>query len=236
MRSFIIMGMFVASLAHAGWGNYEEVRELDLDAAGIDVLRIDAGAGSLTVEGREGADAISVVATIQVDSRDEDKARELIEEGLVLTLEKDGDRAVLRSEFEDGFWSWGDGGSVALVVEVPQGMALNVDDSSGSIKIYDTNADINIDDSSGSIQVDGAGSVRIDDGSGSIIVKRASGDVNVVDGSGSITIKDVGGSVTIDDGSGSINVSNVEKDLIIEDDGSGGLNFSNVRGTVESEG
>lgn len=236
MRSFIIMGMFVASLAHASWGNYEETRELDLDASGIDALQIDAGAGSLTIVGVDGADEITVEATIQVDTKDEDGAREAIEKGLVLTLEKDGDSAMLKSVFEDGFWSWGDGGSVALVIEMPQGMALLVDDSSGSIRVDDSLGDITIDDSSGSIKIDGAGSVRIDDGSGSITVKRASGDVDIIDGSGSINIAGVGGSVTIDDGSGSINVSDVEHDLVIEDDGSGGLSFSNVRGKVETGG
>ena len=35
MRSFIVMSMFIASLSMAGMGDYEEVRELTLDADGV---------------------------------------------------------------------------------------------------------------------------------------------------------------------------------------------------------
>ena len=234
MRSFIVMTMFAASMAQASWLDYEEVRDLNIEAAGVSDFFIDAGAGSMTVNGDAGADSITVKATIQVDTGSEEKALKIIAEDLTLTLERDGDSVVLKSHFDNG--GWGDtSGSIKLEVVMPAGIALRVDDGSGSIIIEDVEADVEIDDGSGSLKVYNVGAVEVDDGSGSIVIERASGDVSIIDGSGSITVSGVGGSVTIDDGSGSINVNDVEKDLIIEEDGSGGLSVSDVRGNVEAD-
>ena len=233
MRSLIVMSMFAASLVQASWADYEEVRDLHVDAAGVSDFFIDAGAGSMTVKGDAGADSITVKATIQVDEDDEEKAQKIIAKDLTLSLDRKGDRVVLKSFFDNG--GWGDAsGSIKLEVVMPAGIPLRVDDGSGSIIIEDIEADVEIDDGSGSLKVFNVGAVEIDDGSGSIVIKGASGDVSIIDGSGSITVEKVGGSVRIDDGSGSINVSDVEKDLIIEEDGSGGLSVSNVRGNVET--
>ena len=46
MRGFIVMAMFVVSLSHAGSHEYSEVRNLDLEAAGLSEIFIDAGAGN----------------------------------------------------------------------------------------------------------------------------------------------------------------------------------------------
>ena len=43
MRTILIITMFAASLAHADWKDYEEVRELTLDASGFDELRSTRG-------------------------------------------------------------------------------------------------------------------------------------------------------------------------------------------------
>lgn len=234
MRSFIVMAMFTASLAHAGWNDYEEVRELQVNAAGASEFSIDAGAGSMVVTGDANTSEIQVTATIHVDTGDDEKAQEIIADSMTLTLERNGDEVVLKSYFEDSMWGNSSGG-IKLEVVMPQGLSLRVDDGSGSIVIEDTEGDVEIEDGSGSLKVFNAGSVDIDDGSGSIEVEGATGDISIIDGSGSITVSEVGGSVTIDDGSGSINIDDVEKDVIIEDDGSGGLNVSNVRGQVESD-
>lgn len=233
---FVLIGMFAATLAHAAWNGYTEDRNLALDRDGVSRLDIDAGAGSLTVRGVEGLEAIEVTATINVPDKDEEKALEMIEDHLRLSLEKVRDEARLVAHFENSAWRWGDSPSVDLDVRMPRGIALVVDDGSGSMKIYDVASDVNIDDGSGSIHVEGAQSVLIDDGSGSITVIRVAGDVEIEDGSGSITVKHVGGGVTIDDGSGGIDVVDVELDLVIVDDGSGGLNASDVRGDVINDG
>jgi hypothetical protein len=235
MRTFLILGMFTASLAHAAWLDYEETRNLNLDAAGIDGVEIEAGAGSLEIRGSADAKAISVTAIIQVPAKEE-KARKIVENDLVLTLERVGDSAVLKGYFESSGWSWGDSPSVQLTVEVPDRMTLEIEDGSGSIKVWDVSGDIKVEDGSGSLEMTNVGGdIDIEDGSGSLVVDGVGGDISIDDGSGSITVKNVRGSVTVDDGSGGINVSDVGADLIIEDDGSGSLNFARINGRVEKD-
>lgn len=235
MRGFLVMAMFVASLAQAGWKDFEEARELSLDAKQVDKLSIEAGAGSMDVTGVAGLDRIRVTATIVVPDADQDEATKVMDKRMVLSLEKKGDEAQLKSWFQDRFMGIGPDAYIVLDVNVPQGMAVDIDDGSGSIDVVDVEGDIAIDDGSGSIEVENVASVKIDDGSGSVTVIDAAGDVSIVDGSGSISVKNVQGTVTIDDGSGGIRVSDVEQDLIIVDDGSGGQSFTNIRGSVDLE-
>ena len=251
MRGFIVMAMFAVSMSHADSHNYSEVRNLELDAAGLSDLSIDAGAGALVVNGVEGSDEIVVVATIVVDGEDEDEARKLIEKRLRLDLERDGDRAKLKAGFKTG-WGWDGDAVIDLDVRMPTQLALLIDDGSGAITVHDVastvriddgsgpielgnSGDVYIDDGSGSIMLEDTGGVWVDDGSGSITIVRASGDVYVEDGSGTIDIRGVQGSVTVDDGSGDIEINDVEHDLIIEEAGSGELRYSDVRGAIQQD-
>lgn len=235
MRSFLVMAMFTVSLAHAGWKDYEEVREMDLDVDGVSRLTIDAGAGSMDVTGVDGLAKITVKATIVVPGEDADDAARVIEKRIRLSLEKNGADAELEASFESSLISFGSSPYIVLEVSVPRGLAIDIDDGSGSIDVIDVRGDISIDDGSGSIEVENAADVVIDDGSGSINVSGAAGDVSIVDGSGSINVEHVQGSVTIDDGSGSITVSDIDNDLVIVDDGSGGLTYSDIRGMVDAD-
>ncbi len=231
MRSFVVMAMMVASLAGARTVGYTEERTLELAADGITQMEIDAGAGSMQIQGVEGSDTIRVKALIQVDQDNADKARKLIAANMRLALVREGDEAKLDSHFDRSLFGRNQS-AIALEIEVPVGMALEIEDSAGSIVVRNTGADLKIDDSSGSIRVFGAGSVDIEDSSGSIHIADASGDVDVEDGSGSLVVERVSGSVRIDDGSGSIRVSDVEADVTIDNAGSGGVSVTEVRGKV----
>ena len=137
MRAILILAMFTVSLANAGWNDYEEIRDLRLDARGIGALKIESGAGSLEVEGISGADEIVVKAIILVPGKSDEKAQKIIADNLVLVLEKRGDSAILKGYFDGNNWSWGDSASVRLEVHVPNNLSLDVEDSSGSIVIND---------------------------------------------------------------------------------------------------
>jgi len=235
MRSFVVMAMFAASLSHAAWNGYTEDRDLELDTKGVSVFEVDAGAGSLVIEGVSDIQSIYVVATINVPDESTEKAKEIIASELKLSLEKVRDRARLEAHFDHRSWGFGDPPTVDLEIRVPQGLALEVDDGSGSMKVINVGADVSIDDGSGSIRVEQVNNLVIDDGSGSIEIIGVAGDVSVEDGSGSITVEHVGGSVTIDDGSGGIAVNDVEQDLIIVDDGSGSLKTADIRGQIKQD-
>lgn len=235
MRSFIVMGMFLASFAQAGPKDYQQDRDLSVDAVGIAQLTIDAGAGSLDVTGVAGFDRIAVSATIVVPDKDEAEALRTIERDMTLSLVARGSEAQLNSWFDRGLLGLGTDAHISLKITVPKGLAMNISDGEGAIDVNNVEGDIVIDDGSGSIDIRNARRVEIDDGSGSIEVERAEGDVSIVDGSGNINVRTVGGSVSIDDISGSIAVTDVERNLVVVDEGNGRLRYTDIRGTIDAE-
>jgi len=233
LQTLLMMIMFAANLVQAAFNGQEEKRELSLDAAGVETLDIEAGAGSLNVSGVAGTGRILVIATIEVPGANADEAQQVIEEDLVLNLQNDGSRASLAGYFRDSRRSSNDSPRVNLDVRVPERLSLDIEDGSGSIEVRDVNGGIELEDGSGSIRVtDNGGPLRIRDGSGSIEIERAGGDIRIKDGSGSITVAEVEGSVTIEDGSGSIDARDIAGDLVVPDEGSGSFDYSNVAGRV----
>src|SRR5665647_2331885 len=215
MKKIVVLMALLA----AGLGSlaaFETTKTLNLSTQGVKRLEIEAGAGSLTVTGREGLAAIEVKAEIVARHvRDEDMDGFLKDE-VELSLEKRGDAVVLVSRIRDRIrlFSLGDDAVINLTVSVPKDMPLEIDDGSGSVVVEDLAA------------------VKIDDGSGGIEIDDVKGNVSVDDGSGEILIRRVGGTVTIDDGSGSIDIKDVDKDVRLVRTGSGGGDVSNVKGQV----
>ena len=127
-------------------------------------------------------------------------------------------------------------GRLDLTLEVPDTVPLEVEDSSGSLRIYNVAA-VDLRDGSGGIDIDGvAGDVRVTDGSGGIDIVAVRGSVTIEDdGSGGIDIADVGGDVIIEeDGSGGIDVADGQGDFIVKRDGSGSVRHSGVAGRVDT--
>jgi hypothetical protein len=196
-------------------------------------LTIEAGAGSLRVEGRDDVSGVLAVGRACASSR------ELLEE-LVLSAGSSGGDVHLGAHYPDRR-RWGGRGSEAsidLLVTMPVGTPVRIADSSGEIAVRGS-GDLRVADSSGSIEVQGAlGSVQIADGSGDVVVAGATGDVDISDGSGGIEVRAVGGSVSIRDGSGSIEIGQVGGDVRIVADGSGSIDVRQVAGdfTVQRDG
>ena len=104
MRSFIVMAMFVASLASAAWKEHTEARDLQLPAEGITAFELDTGPGSLTIKGVHDAQDIRVKAIIRVYKEHEERAQSIIASDMKLTLDKSQDRAKLKANFDRKFW------------------------------------------------------------------------------------------------------------------------------------
>jgi DUF4097 and DUF4098 domain-containing protein YvlB len=250
-KTIVFLALCVASAG--ALSAFETTKTLNLSAQDIRRLDIRAGAGSLTVTGREGLAAIEVKAEVVApDVRDKDM-EEYLRDRVELTLEKRGDIAVLvgRIRHEGRLFDFGENARVDLTVTVPKTMALDIDDGSGDMVVEDLAAAVRIEDGSGAIRVARvAGNVRIDDGSGEVVVERVegnleiddgsggleisdvTGDVTIDDGSGEILVRRVGGIVTVDDGSGGIDIEDVEKDVRLINSGSGGVDISGVKGRV----
>jgi len=232
-----------AHVAHAGHAasqsrncEYEAERRVELSASAGDRLVLTAGSGFLEIVGREGLDQVRVVGRVCTSHE------EWIDE-LDVRGERRGSDAVIETVYPDR-GNWRDlfrGRNYAridLTVEVPAGMAVDLEDSSGEMNLQGL-GDLRIDDSSGEIVINGSsGSVWIDDSSGEIEITGVVGDVEIDDGSGEIMLSDIDGSVMVSDGSGEIEVEGVTGNVVIRDDGSGSIEVDGVGGdfVVRSDG
>ena len=242
------LALSVIPLNAQGRCRYEEERTLTVPVESRQELRLDAGSGFLEVVGVDG------LTEIRARARACASREEYLEE-LELTWEDRGSTVLLETHYPDLDGWWGGGNRYArldLTVEVPEGMAAEIRDSSGEILIRDL-GDLVVDDGSGELEISKVhGSLRIDDGSGEIMVWDVEGDVEIDDGSGEMELEGIGGTVTLADnsgdvdirdvqrtvrvlrdGSGSIDVDGVGGDFIVERDGSGDIEFRNVAGRVD---
>lgn len=197
-------------------------REATLDAAGATRLVIDAGAGSLDVHGVSGAAEVRASGTACA-------SRESILDQVRLVAERRGDALYLEARFPERF-----SGNAALdfEVEVPAGLAVEIEDGSGPITVRGV-ASLSLRDGSGEIEVsDVRGAVTIEDGSGEIELLGIGGAVAIEDGSGAIDLRGIGGRITIEDGSGEITIRDADGDVIVDEDGSGSIEVTGVGGSV----
>ena len=179
-------------------------RELDADS--LTELRVDAGAGSLDIIGKESLDRVLISARLCAEDKDE------LEE-MDVKVRSRLDTAIIETDIPDSSgWYGGGYKSIDLTLTVPARLELDVDDSSGQAKISNV------------------ASLKVDDSSGSLEIEQIKGDVEVEDSSGSIEIEDIGGNVQINDSSGAIWVRNVGKNLHVESDSSGGIEGRQIAG------
>lgn len=222
----------------------EEKRQLELPAESIEVLNIATDSGDLIVKGDEKATAIHVEADI--------KTKNVKPEEIIITLEKDGNTATLRSEVNtDIGLNYVD---MTLTVIVPAQMPialtdgsgdidmtnltgkLTIEDDSGDIELTNTNGEVEIRDQSGDIKIKDASALKlIEDDSGDIVMENTGGNVAIHDQSGDMYIRKHKGDITISDQSGNIVIDTVEGNVLIEDDGSGDRFVQNVTGSYTSK-
>ena len=239
-------------VATAQRDDHEESRNATIDARGARLVRVEARAGVLRVYGKPGITEVRVNGTARASDAD-DLA------GIRLSAEREGDVVVVKVDIEEQRDSWNNSDRrrvLDLVIDVPEGIAMDVDDTSGDLELHSIGA-LELEDNSGDIDLrDIRGAVRIQDNSGDLEVRGARGDVRVEDGSGDIRLHNVTGNVTIEsdgsggihaddvtgfvhvreDGSGGIRVADVGGDFTVDRDGSGGIDMTRVRGQVRIPG
>ncbi len=195
----------------------------ELAATSEELIRVEAGSGSLIVEGRAGLSAVRVTGVACASD-------EWMLEELRVSLERRGSTIELETFHPRDSWGRNTYARIDLEVEVPLGMDAEIDDGSGWASLSGL-GDLTVDDGSGGLTVtDIEGSVDIDDGSGGLEVRGVRGDLFIDDGSGSMEIEEVTGTVTISDGSGSMDIRDVGEGLMIREMGSGTLRVSGVEG------
>jgi DUF4097 and DUF4098 domain-containing protein YvlB len=234
--AFAAAPFLIGSAAHAQWSSaYTAPRNAVVDASGARSVEVEAGAGSLRVEGKPGLKQVQVSGTARSSSQ------QFLNQ-IKLIAERRGDVVFIKADIPEQNWrSSYDNYSAALdlVIQVPQGINAEVSDGSGDTKILNVGS-LEATDGSGDFSVDGAaGTVHITDGSGDLRIENVGGDVSVTDGSGDINVRNVTGSFTVEsDGSGSIYASDIRGSVIVQNDGSGGIEVDKVGRDfkVESKG
>ena len=246
--------LIAASVSDANTGQifadedeYTAPRSATIGTSGATSIRVEARAGTLRIEGREGITEARASGTARASSRS-------LLEDIKLVAEREGNEVVIRVEIPEmnGGRGWNRMAALDLLIEVPTTIALDVSDSSGDAEVRGV-ASLDIEDSSGNLHVEKiAGPVRIHDSSGDITVRDSPGEVVIDDSSGGIDVREVGtltierdssgeieasrvtGAVIVrSDGSGGIDVDDVGGDFTVRKDGSGGISYSNVKGTVD---
>lgn len=221
-----------AAASEAAWGDCaaRADREATVDMAGAAHIRIDAGPGSLHVNGRAGARVRAHgTACASTDS---------LLEGIRLVAERRGDTVYVEAVVPEHGMGWKSYAYLDLVVEVPERTALEVEDASGDTIIENVGA-TKVTDSSGDLRIAGVrGDLAVRDGSGDLDISDVDGTIRLRDGSGQIRVRDAGSVVVESDSSGDIDIANVRGDVSILDDGSGGIEVAGVGGnfTVEDDG
>lgn len=208
-------------------------RDAVVDARGATRLRVDARAGSLRIEGRPGLREVRIRGVARaIDRKYLDAMR--------LVADRSGSEVRVAVEIPEVRALLGRVQRVLdLVIEVPEGMAVDVDDSSGEAEIRRVGA-LRVKDSSGELVIeDVRGDLDVTDSSGNVSIAQVAGGVRVTDSSGELRIRDVRGAVVVDeDSSGEIDVRDVRGDVLVREDGSGGIRVDGVGGnlTVRDDG
>jgi hypothetical protein len=231
MRLLLPVVLLIASPTALAWGDcaHRAERRVELDAAGIRQLVLQARAGDLDVRGEPGRTRIEAVGEACADS-----AERL--EAIQLASRRDGDRVQLTAVMpDDGGWGWSSYASLSLTVRVPEVLAVQAADSSGDAR-FESFASLEVEDSSGDLVIEGiGGAVTLSDSSGDVDVRRCAGPVTVRrDSSGDVEIADVAGDVVVDtDSSGDIDVRQVRGAARVGSDSSGDIEFADIGGDVE---
>jgi len=221
----LVMGFFSHSVLAWGECKFEREIERDIPLESVERMEIEAGAGSLEIEG-DTRSSVSIKARLCSD--DEDALAKMD----VAFMAK-SNIAYLRTLFPEKAWFGSDSNraTIDLSLVVPKGLPLAVSDSSGEATITEV-ASLKMVDSSGELKIKNvAGDLSVVDSSGELTIKGVSGNVEVTDSSGALNVKNVDGGVVIEaDSSGGIDIANIKQDVLIKRDSSGGISVRNVGG------
>jgi hypothetical protein len=222
--------LLTVSPAVLAWGDCEHraERRVDLDAAGLRQLVLEARAGDLVVRGEAGLARVEAVGEACADTAERLAA-------IQIEQRRDGDQAWLSVRLPEGGSGWSSQASLNLSVRVPRTLDVRAVDSSGDARFEDL-ASLDVEDSSGDLAIERiAGAVAIGDSSGDVEVRDSAGPVQVRgDSSGDVEISGIADDVVVDkDGSGNLELRGIRGAARVGTDSSGDVTFADIGGDAE---
>jgi hypothetical protein len=207
-RFLVLLAALAAGSAQAWDCKYEKDIDISLNLTGSEQLNVVAAAGDLEIVGHAGTTEARVRGKVCASEE------EWLDQAEIVTGE--GRNASITVSLPDSGSGWSWTGSqyvyMDLEIDVPSGIALDVRDSSGDVKI------------------EGTGAVTLQDSSGDIDIENVTGDVVLEDSSGDIDLLAIAGNVTVrQDSSGDIDGRRIEGAVRVEKDSSGDIRFERVR-------
>lgn len=204
-------------------------RNLDIDAGGIEALKLLARAGDLDVRGEAGLE--QVIVRGKACASDADRL-----DAIQLTHGSTGGTLTVAVEMPEQDWGWFGNNyqRLDLDVRVPARFAIDLADTSGEARMRGM-ARAKVQDSSGDLSIEEiAGDVLVNDSSGDIDVRNVGGDLVIqLDSSGDIEAREVGGNALVmRDSSGDIRLHGVRGEARVDNDSSGDIRFADIDGSA----
>ena len=229
--------------------DHSATRSARIAVAGATVLRLDAGAGSLRVEGHTGARDVVVTGIAHAPTP-------RLLGAIQIVTRRVADTIFVSCTIPSAQGQPGPPPALDLRLELPSTLALNVVDSAGESVIRNVAA-LRIVHGNGGLDINTvSGGLDVRDGNGDMVVANIYGDVHIVDGAGSIYLTDIRGSIDIPQAgpgeiqavgvsgdvtigskrSGEVAARGVGGNLAVTASGSGSIEFQDVKGKVTLPG
>lgn len=244
MVSWVILLLLV----HVSWASDRKTYPMDIPAANVRTINFDVQEGEFVLRGDPNATSVSMRVSI-----DRFWIFRLGEEGILKRLIKvsgEGTNELkIVTDIPRSIANWGRAEyPIDFEVVVPAGIALQLRDTSGIIRISQMNAPVEVRDGSGTLTIsDVHGPVTVVKDSGDIQLERISELTRVTSKTGQIRLHDLArleiaesdgnleivstGPARIHNKGGNMRVSKVTGDLEIEDE-SGEIQVSDIEGNV----
>ncbi len=233
----------------AGAETRQEQSTLDIPVAGIRSLRVENGRGLVTVS-RGAGSRIHLTALKIVRSRDDAWARRVARQTQVETDMRGGEyeirvvypqRQAIRVRFWDLFSDFEFPNiEVRLAIEVPDGLPLTLESTSGDLISSGVRATQVLESTSGDVTVTGAATVNASSTSGDVHISDAgpsrvrtvSGDLVAQRMRGPLAASTTSGDVRVSESADSLVLATVSGDITV-DAAPRGLELSTTSGTVD---
>jgi hypothetical protein len=125
---------------------------------------------------------------------------------------------------------------VDLLIQLPTGMALELEHAAGSLAAEGAQSDVELGVGAGDVRAqDGQGRFEADTGSGDVSVLNQRGAVSVDTGSGQVAVERVEGTIEVDTGSGDVSIKGSRGASFDVDTGSGSITVQDSSASLDMD-